>query len=120
MGVGIKRFPRDHIDLTHNSALRSIKLHPGEEVIVTALRVLSQIRSNDIEKVGIIVTLPPLQPIDDDIEPDSPQRWSELDNLFSAPQFSQLREITISIPDYSFHDREPTSFVQGSGNFARL
>jgi hypothetical protein len=101
-----RRLPRDHIDLTHNPALRSITLHPGEEVILTALQVLSQIRSNDMEKVAIIVTLPLLKPFDGDPNADLPERWAELDDLFSTSRFSKLREVIISIPNYSFHDIE--------------
>jgi hypothetical protein len=57
----VRRLPRDHIDLSRNTALQSITLHPGE-VILTAIEVLSKICSNDMEQVAIIVTLPMLTP----------------------------------------------------------
>lgn len=97
-----RRLPRDHVDLTHNTGLRSIMLHPGEEVILTVLQVLSQVRSNDVERIAVIVTLPLLNPFDGVPDADSPERWSELDHLFSTPQFSKLCHVIISIPDYSF------------------
>lgn len=97
-----RRLPRDHVDLTYNTGLRSITLHPGEEVVLTVLQVLSQVRSNDVERIAVIVTLPLLKPFDGVPDADSPERWSELDDLFSTHRFSKLCNVIISIPGYSF------------------
>jgi hypothetical protein len=99
------RSPRDCIDLTHNTALRSITIKPRQEEILTVLDVLSQVRSDDVEKVEIVVLLRLLL-VDGDPDASSPQRWSELDQLLASPRFSKLQRVGILFSGYAFGDVE--------------
>jgi hypothetical protein len=97
------RLAQDYIDLTHNSALRSLILHPIQEVILTVLGVLSQVRSNDVEKIAIIALRPTPPPVDGDPHANSPERWLELDHLFSTSRSSKLKRVGILFSGYPFH-----------------
>jgi hypothetical protein len=99
------RSPRDCIDLTHNTALRSMTIKPRQEEILTVLNVLSQVRWDDAEKVEIVVLFR-LPLADGDPHANSPQRWSELDQLFASPRFSKLQRVGISFSSYALGEAE--------------
>lgn len=95
--------PPDHIDISQNVGLHSIALYSQIDVISSAFHLLSQVRSPDIEKIEI--GLSDYEFPSSLMDLGQPELWSSLDTVLSTPQFSKLRELTVTMP-CSFHKIE--------------
>jgi hypothetical protein len=73
-------FLSEHIDLRHNTALRTLDIYIWHLSIRTAFRLVSQITSPCVEEIDFAAWYPTEDTEDEEL-------WSELDTLLASPRF---------------------------------